>query len=160
MLALRCSARHRWQARSSAWRHGLKGSAEPHLDAKSANFRPLYDTELPIREKIATIAAKVYGANGVDYSPAAEKSMAWLEQHGMGNTPVCMAKTQYSLSDDASKLGVPTNFRMTVQDVSGSAGAGFVVAKCGDIMTMPGLSKSPAAERMKLRPDGTIEGLS
>uniref|UniRef100_UPI00286AA3F1 formate--tetrahydrofolate ligase n=1 Tax=Gemmatimonas sp. TaxID=1962908 RepID=UPI00286AA3F1 len=68
--------------------------------------------------------------------------------------------TQYSLSDDASKLGVPTNFRITVQDVSGSAGAGFVVAKCGDIMTMPGLSKSPAAERMRLRPDGTIEGLS
>jgi formate--tetrahydrofolate ligase len=78
----------------------------------------------------------------------------------MGNTPVCMAKTQYSLTDDATKLGVPTNFRMTVQEVSGSAGAGFVVAKCGDIMTMPGLSKSPAAERMKLRPDGTIEGLS
>ena len=144
---------------------GAGGEALAHevlalLDAKSANFRPLYDTALPIREKIETLAAKVYGAHGVDYSPAAEKSIAWLEQHGMGNTPVCMAKTQYSLTDDATKLGVPTNFRMTVQEVSGSAGAGFVVAKCGDIMTMPGLSKSPAAERMKLRPDGTIEGLS
>ena len=130
------------------------------LDGRTANYQPLYDTARPIREKIETIAGKVYGAAGVNFSPAAEKSMAWLEANGLGETPVCMAKTQYSLSDDATKLGVPTDFRITVQDITGSAGAGFVVAKCGDIMTMPGLSKSPAAERMRVRPDGSIEGLS
>ena len=106
---------------------GAGGEALAHevlalLESKSAEFRPLYDTALPIREKIETIAAKVYGADGVDFSPAAEKSISWLEQHGMGATPVCMAKTQYSLTDDASRLGVPTNFRITVQEVSGSAG--------------------------------------
>jgi len=130
------------------------------LDAKSASFRPLYDSALPIRDKITTIAERVYGADGVNFTAAAEHSMAWLDANGMGETPVCMAKTQYSLSDDASKLGVPRGFRLTVQDVTGSAGAGFVVATCGDIMTMPGLSKVPAAEQMRLRGDGTIEGLS
>ena len=130
------------------------------LDAKRAEFRPLYDTALPIRDKILTIAQRVYGADGVDYSSAAEKSIDWLESNGLAHTPVCMAKTQYSLTDDATKLNVPTGFRVTVNEVYGSAGAGFVVAKCGDIMTMPGLSKKPAAEGMRLRPDGTIEGLS
>jgi formate--tetrahydrofolate ligase len=130
------------------------------LEARRAEFRPLYDSERPIREKIRTVAQKVYGADGVDFAPAAEKAIDWLEANGMGETPVCMAKTQYSLTDDASRLNVPTGFRITVNEVYGSAGAGFVVAKCGDIMTMPGLSKSPAAERMKVRPDGTIEGLS
>ncbi len=130
------------------------------LDGKTAKFAPLYDTQRPIREKVATIAAKVYGADGVDFSPAAEKSIDWLQSVGMGETPVCMAKTQYSLTDDATRLGTPSGFRITVNEVYGSAGAGFVVAKCGDIMTMPGLSKKPAAEGMRLRADGTIEGLS
>jgi len=130
------------------------------LDDKRAGFRPLYDTARPIREKILTVAKKVYGAEGVDFSSAAEKSIDWLEANGLAHTPVCMAKTQYSLSDDATKLNVPTGFRITVNEVYGSAGAGFVVAKCGDIMTMPGLSKKPAAEGMRLRPDGTIDGLS
>ncbi len=130
------------------------------LESRRAEFRPLYDSARPITEKIATIASKVYGASGVDFSPAAEQSIAWLTENGMAETPVCMAKTQYSLSDDATKLGVPTDFRLTVQEVTGSAGAGFVVARCGDIMTMPGLSKSPAAQRMRLRSDGTIDGLS
>ncbi|MBY0491696.1 MAG: formate--tetrahydrofolate ligase [Gemmatimonadaceae bacterium] len=130
------------------------------LDGKAAHFAPLYDTQQPIRAKVATIAAKVYGADGVDFSPSAEKSIDWLESIGMHDTPVCMAKTQYSLTDDATRLGTPKGFRITVNEVYGSAGAGFVVAKCGDIMTMPGLSKKPAAEGMRLRADGTIEGLS
>ena len=130
------------------------------LDSKRAGFHPLYESDRPIREKIRTVAQKVYGAEGVDFSSAAEKSIDWLEANGMAHTPVCMAKTQYSLTDDASRLNVPTGFRITVNEVYGSAGAGFVVAKCGDIMTMPGLSKKPAAEGMRLRADGTIEGLS
>ncbi len=130
------------------------------LDGRTADFHPLYDSALPIREKIELIAKRVYGADGVDIVPAAQRSIDYLESIGLGQTPVCMAKTQYSLTDDPSRLGVPRGFRITVNEVYGSAGAGFVVAKAGDIMTMPGLSKSPAAERMTLRPDGTIEGLS
>ncbi len=126
----------------------------------TANFQPLYDTALPIRDKLDTIARRVYGADGVDIAPSAQKSVDYLESVGLGNTPVCIAKTQYSLTDDASRLGVPRGFRLAVNEVYGSAGAGFVVAKCGDIMTMPGLSKKPAAEGMRLGPDGRIEGLS
>jgi formyltetrahydrofolate synthetase len=114
----------------------------------------------PIREQIETIAQKVYGADGVDFSPAAERNMTWLEANGMADTPVCMAKTQYSLTDDATRLGRPVGFRLTVSDVSGSAGAGFVVARCGDIMTMPGLSPSPAAVRMTMDAEGRVSGLS
>jgi formate--tetrahydrofolate ligase len=130
------------------------------LDGGAAQFAPLYDSAAPIRDKVATIVQRVYGADGVDFSAAAVKSIDWLQSIGMGDTPVCMAKTQYSLTDDASRLGTPSGFRITVNEVYGSAGAGFVVAKCGDIMTMPGLSKKPAAEGMRLRADGTIEGLS
>jgi formate--tetrahydrofolate ligase len=144
---------------------GAGGEALAHevlalLNGGTAKFAPLYDTTQSIRDKVATVARKVYGADGVDFSSAAEKSIDWLEANGMAHTPVCMAKTQYSLTDDASRLNVPTGFRITVNEVYGSAGAGFVVAKCGDIMTMPGLSKKPAAEGMRLRADGTIEGLS
>jgi formate--tetrahydrofolate ligase len=130
------------------------------LDGKTANFRPLYDTELPIRAKVETIVKNVYGGDGVDYSASASRQIDYLESIGLGATPVCIAKTQYSLTDDATKLGTPKGFRITVNEVYGSAGAGFVVAKTGDIMTMPGLSKEPAAEKMLVRPDGTIEGLS
>ena len=130
------------------------------LEAKGHEFRPLYDTASPIREKIGIIAQRVYGADGVDFSAAAERSIAWLEAHGMGDTPVCMAKTQYSLTDDPTRFGRPTGFRITVTDVTGSAGAGFVVARCGDIMTMPGLPKVPAAERMTMDGDGVVSGLS
>ncbi len=130
------------------------------LDGGTADFKPLYDTGLPIRQKIETIATKVYGADGVDIAPAAARAIDYLESIGMHDTPVCMAKTQYSLTDDATKLGKPRGFRLTINEVYGSAGAGFVVAKAGDIMTMPGLGKTPAAESMRLRPDGTIEGLS
>jgi formate--tetrahydrofolate ligase len=130
------------------------------LDARTAKFAPLYDASLPIAEKIDTIARRVYGADGVDYAPAATRAIEYLERIGMGDTPVCIAKTQYSLTDDPTRLGRPTGFRITINEVTGSAGAGFVVAKAGDIMTMPGLSKTPAAVGMRVLPDGAIEGLS
>ena len=101
----------------------------------------------------------MYGGEGADYSAKAERSIQYLESIGLGNTPVCMAKTQYSLTDDASRLGRPRGFRITVNEVYPAAGAGFVVAQAGDIMTMPGLPKEPAAERMAIRPDGSIVGL-
>lgn len=130
------------------------------LEARTANFKPIYDTALSIREKIDIIVRKVYGAEGADITPAAGRAIDYLESIGLGDTPVCMAKTQYSLTDDATKLGRPTGFRITVNEVYGSAGAGFVVCKTGDVMTMPGLGKVPAAEGMRLLPNGTIEGLS
>jgi formate--tetrahydrofolate ligase len=130
------------------------------LDKKGAEYRPLYPVELPIREKIETIVKKVYGGDGVDYAPAAERQIDYLESIGLGQTPVCMAKTQYSLTDDPTVLGRPHGFRITINEVWGSAGAGFVVARAGDIMTMPGLPAEPAAEKMGIKPDGEIFGLS
>jgi len=124
-----------------------------------SRYAPLYDAARPIKEKIETIVRKVYGGDGVDFSAKAERAIAYLESIGLGDTPVCMAKTQYSLSDDAAKLGRPSGFRVTVNDVYPLAGAGFVVAQCGEIMTMPGLPKVPAAERMAIHPDGSIAGL-
>ena len=130
------------------------------LDGGGASYAPLYDVTLPVRDKIATIVSKVYGGDGVDYSPAASKAIDALEGLGLHQTPICMAKTQYSLTDDPTILGTPSGFRITVNEVYASAGAGFVVAKTGDIMTMPGLPKKPAAELMSLGPDGRIAGLS
>ena len=129
------------------------------LDEGKADFKPLYDVNLPIKAKIETIAREIYGDDGVDYTAAAEKNIAQCEAMGLGQTPICMAKTQYSFSDDPTKLGRPKGFRITIRDVYGSAGAGFVVALAGEIMTMPGLSRTPAAEGMRVHPDGTIEGL-
>ena len=129
------------------------------LAAKGAKFQPLYDERRPIREKIETIAKQIYGAAGVAFAPAAERALEQLPALGLGETPVCMAKTQHSFSDDPAKLGAPTGFTLQVRDILPAAGAGFVVALAGDIMTMPGLSKSPAAERIRVHPDGTIEGL-
>ncbi len=129
------------------------------LDEGKASFKPLYDASLPIHKKIEVIAREIYGADGVDFLPAAEKAIHQIEEMGYGETPVCMAKTQYSLSDDPTKLGRPTGFRITIRDVHLSAGAGFVVALTGEIMTMPGLPKTPSAAGMRLLPDGTIEGL-
>jgi formate--tetrahydrofolate ligase len=152
-------------ALSEVWAKGGEGGlavAEAVLGALAggkAAFRPLYDTGRPIREKIETIAREMYRADGVTYLPAAEKSIQQLEGMGMGQTPVCMAKTQYSFTDDATKLNAPRGHRITIREVYPSAGAGFVVALAGDIMTMPGLSKSPAAERIRMHEDGTIEGL-
>ncbi|MBI4503541.1 MAG: formate--tetrahydrofolate ligase [Gemmatimonadetes bacterium] len=130
------------------------------LDGKTAAYKPLYDVNLPIKEKIETVVTKVYGGAGVEYTAAAEKAIDYLAGIGLEHTPVCIAKTQYSLTDDASRLGTPSGFRIRINEVYGSAGAGFVVAKAGDIMTMPGLPKVPAAERMVVRPNGEIVGLS
>jgi formate--tetrahydrofolate ligase len=161
-------AARKWGARaalSEVWaKGGAGGEAVARevlalLDEKQAAFKPLYDVSRPIKEKIETIAREIYGAGGVDYSAAAEKNISQCEALGLGNTPVCIAKTQYSFSDDPTKLGRPTGFRFTVRDVYPSAGAGFVVALAGDIMTMPGLPKVPAAESIRVLPDGTIEGL-
>jgi formate--tetrahydrofolate ligase len=157
-----------WGARaalSEVWGKGGEGGVAVAnevlavLDERKAAFKPLYDTARPIKEKIETIAREIYGAAGVDYSAAAEKNIAQCEAMGLGDTPVCIAKTQYSFSDDPTKLGRPTGFRLTIRDVYPSAGAGFVVALAGDIMTMPGLPKVPAAESIRVLPDGTIEGL-
>jgi formate--tetrahydrofolate ligase len=129
------------------------------LKTSKATLKPLYDERRPIREKIETIAREIYGASGVGFAPVAERALELLPKLGLGETPVCMAKTQYSFSDDATQLGAPTGFTLHVRDILPAAGAGFVVALAGDIMTMPGLGKSPAAERIRLLPDGTIEGL-
>ncbi len=158
-----------WGARaalSEVWAKGGEGGEAVAreilavLDEKKAAFKPLYDVAQPIKEKIETIAREIYGAGGVDYTAAAEKNIAQCDAMGLGQTPICIAKTQYSFSDDPTKLGRPTGFRLTIRDVYPSAGAGFVVALAGDIMTMPGLPKVPAAEAMRVLPDGTIEGLS
>jgi formate--tetrahydrofolate ligase len=130
------------------------------LAEKKGAYRPLYDAALPIKEKIETIVKKVYGGDGADYSAAADRAIEYLTSIGLGGTPVCIAKTQYSLTDDAVRLGKPKGFRITINEVSGSAGAGFVVAKAGDIMTMPGLPKVPAAEGMSIDAKGRIVGLS
>jgi formate--tetrahydrofolate ligase len=127
--------------------------------AKPKNFRPLYESDAPIPEKIATVARKVYGADGVEFTAAAKKQLAEIEALGLDKMPVCMAKTQYSLSDDASKLGRPRGFSVTVRELRVSAGAGFIVALTGDILTMPGLPKKPAAEAMDIDEKGRITGL-
>ena len=126
---------------------------------KSSQFKPLYDTALPVKEKIETIAKSIYGADGVTYTAAAEKAIAEIEKLDAGDLPVCIAKTQYSLSDDPAKLGKPQGFNITVRDARLSNGAGFVVVYTGDIMTMPGLPKVPAAEKIDVDADGRITGL-
>jgi formate--tetrahydrofolate ligase len=152
-------------ALNEVWEKGGEGGVElakaimAMLDAGESRFAPIYSATAPIREKIDTIVKKVYGGDGADYAPKAERSIQYLESIGLGTSPVCMAKTQYSLTDDASLLGRPKGFRITVNEVYPAAGAGFVVAQAGDIMTMPGLPKEPAAERMAIRPDGSIVGL-
>jgi formate--tetrahydrofolate ligase len=152
-------------ALSDVWARGGEGgeavAAEilALLDEGKAKFKPLYEVSLSIKQKIEAITGGIYGAAGVDYLPAAERAIAQCEAMGLGQTPVCMAKTQYSFTDDPTKLGRPSGFRITIRDVYPSAGAGFVVALAGDIMTMPGLSKTPAAEAIRVHADGRIEGL-
>ncbi|HEY7472855.1 MAG TPA: formate--tetrahydrofolate ligase [Gemmatimonadota bacterium] len=128
-------------------------------NAAAGGFRFLYPLEMPIRDKIATIAREIYGAEGVEYTRPAERDVEWLEELGLGGLPVCVAKTQYSLSDDPNLLGRPRGFHITVSQVRPSAGAGFLVVLTGDIMTMPGLPKKPAAAGMRVDPDGTVHGL-
>lgn len=123
------------------------------------SFKPIYDEKMPIKDKISAIAEQIYGADGVEYSAKAEREISRLTELGFDKLPVCMAKTQYSLSDDPKKLGRPSDFKITVREVRVSAGAGFVVALTGDVMTMPGLPKEPSANRMDIDSDGKITGL-
>lgn len=129
------------------------------INTEKSDFKPLYDDKLSIKEKVEKIAKEIYRADGVVYTAKAEKALKEIEDLGLDRVPVCVAKTQYSLSDDPSKLGKPENFEITVSDVRASAGAGFVVVYTGDIMTMPGLPKVPAAEKIDVDGNGVITGL-
>ena len=161
-----CESRGCEFALSEVWEKGGEGGIElaeklfETLENKESHFAPLYDVNLPIREKIETIAKEIYGAASVTYAPAATQAIDRLEKLGYGNTPVCMAKNQYSLSDDPKKLGRPTDFNINIREVYVSAGAGFVVAITGTVMTMPGLPLHPAAERIDVDDNGKIIGLS
>ena len=152
-------------ALSEVWGKGGAGGVELAeevlriIEAEEKDFRFAYDADASLEEKIEAVAVKVYGAGGVDYAPAAAKELKRLTELGYGGLPVCMAKTQYSLSDDPAKLGAPKGFRITVKKVKVSAGAGFVVVLTGDIMTMPGLPKVPAAENIDVDENGKITGL-
>ncbi|MBP1573426.1 MAG: formate--tetrahydrofolate ligase [Oscillospiraceae bacterium] len=129
------------------------------IESKPSDYKPLYDEKLPIKDKLHAIATEIYRADGVIYTAQAEKAIKEIEALGFGDIPVCVAKTQYSLSDDPAKLGKPENFKITVRDLKLSAGAGFVVAYTGDIMTMPGLPKVPAANKIDCDNEGNISGL-
>lgn len=129
------------------------------LENKESRFEPIYEDEMPLMEKIETVASQIYGAGSVSYAPAAKKQLTRLEKMGFGSLPVCMAKTQYSLSDDPNLLGRPVGFEMRVREVYVSAGAGFVVVLTGDVMTMPGLPKKPAAYQINVEENGKITGL-
>ena len=160
-----CESRGCEFALSEVWEKGGEGGVAlankvlKTLEEKPSAFKPLYPDDMPLKEKIETVATKIYGADGVSYAPAAEKTLAKLTELGFGNLPVCIAKTQYSLSDDQHKLGRPTGFTVNVRDVYVSAGAGFVVVLTGAIMTMPGLSKTPAAYGIDVDENGRITGL-
>ena len=129
------------------------------IEEKPSNYHPLYDTALSIPEKLETIAKEIYRADGVTFTAQAKKNLAEIEALGKGDLPVCVAKTQYSLSDNPALLGAPRGFTLTVRELRLSAGAGFVVALTGDIMTMPGLPKVPAAYNIDVDSDGNISGL-
>ena len=152
-------------ALSEVWEKGGEGGVDlaqkvlETLETKESDFHTLYNDELSLKDKIRTIAQGIYGAHDVVYEPAAEKQLAKIESMGFGSFPICMAKNQYSLSDDATKLGRPENFDIHIREVYVSAGAGFVVALTGAVMTMPGLPKVPAANGIDVTDDGKITGL-
>ncbi len=151
-------------ALSEVWGKGGNGGIElarevVRLCEEPNNFRYSYELDMSIEEKIKAIATKIYRADDINILPAARKQLEQLEALGFGNLPICMAKTQYSFSDDASLLGAPRGFVMTIRNLKVSAGAGFIVALTGDIMTMPGLPKVPAAEKIDVDADGRISGL-
>ncbi len=160
-----CEARNCEFALSQVWEKGGEGGialAEKvieTLENKESHFKPIYEDALSLKEKIEVVSKEIYGADGVVFAPAAAKQLARLEELGYGNLPVCMAKNQYSLSDDPTKLGRPTNFEMNIREVYVSAGAGFVVVLTGAVTTMPGLSKTPAAYGIDVNDDGVITGL-
>lgn len=166
MVREACQAQGVNVALSEVWAKGGKGGVEVAEEVlrlieenDGSNFKYAYDVEAPIAKKIEAIATKIYGADGIQLSPAAEKEIAKLEKLGFGNLPICMAKSQYSLSDDPTKIGRPEGFTVAVRQVKVSAGAGFIVALTGDIMTMPGLPKVPSAEMIDVDEDGMIQGL-
>lgn len=152
-------------ALSDVWEKGGEGGIElakkvlDTLETQETQFKPIYPDEYSLKRKINTVATEIYGADGVHFDPAVEKTLKRLEELGFGNLPVCLAKTQYSLSDQPALLGRPKGFTVNVRDAYVSAGAGFVVAITGNIMTMPGLSKNPAAHRIDVDEDGRITGL-
>ena len=160
-----CGERDCEFALAKVWEKGGEGGIElaekvlDTLENKESNFHVLYEDELSLTEKIEKISKEIYGANGVVYEPAAKKQLAKIEEMGFGHFPICMAKNQYSLSDDAKKLGRPENFDIHIREVYVSAGAGFVVALTGAVMTMPGLPKVPAANNIDVTDDGKITGL-
>ena len=160
----KCVAMGASVALSEVWAKGGEGGlelADKVMEAmeKPSNFRFMYEVEQSIPEKIGAVAREIYGADGVDFTGPAKKQLAEIEALGLDKMPVCMAKTQYSLSDDPTKLGRPEGFRITVKELRISAGAGFIVALTGDILTMPGLPKKPAAENMDIDVHGRITGL-
>ncbi|MFA5636787.1 MAG: formate--tetrahydrofolate ligase, partial [Anaerovoracaceae bacterium] len=150
---------------SEVWAKGSEGGIElakaviKVVENNESNFSFAYDENLSVREKIETIAKKIYGADGVDFVGNVGKQIDELEALGYGHLPICMAKTQYSLTDDAKKLGRPSGFKISVRNIKPSIGAGFIVALTGDIMTMPGLPKVPAAEVIDVDRTGKISGL-
>ena len=159
-----CESKNVKFARSNVFAEGGAGGIELAKAVESAfdepmNFKFTYEDEMSIKEKISAVATKIYGADGVNYLPSAEKQISEIESLGFKNIPICIAKTQYSLSDDADKLGRPKNFEVTVREVKISAGAGFAVVLLGNILTMPGLPKIPAAEKIDITDDGIISGL-
>lgn len=164
LVRRKCAALGAEMAVSRVWAEGGKGGEELAQKVMAATVQPsqfkyLYELEQPIKSKIETICRKIYGAAAVNYTKQADDQIARFEELGYGNLPICMAKTQYSLSDDPKALGRPTGFTITIREVRLSAGAGFIVALAGTIMTMPGLGKTPAAEKIDILPDGTIVGL-
>ena len=160
-----CEDRNCEFALSKVWGEGGNGGVElakkvlDTLETKESHFKLLYDDNASLEEKISIVAKEIYGANGVNYVGSAKKQIEKLEKLGFGNLPVCMAKNQYSFSDDATKLGRPTDFEISVRDVYVSAGAGFVVVLTGTVMTMPGLPKNPVAFGIDVNEDGVITGL-
>lgn len=159
-----CAEKNVKFALSKVFAEGGAGGVELAKAVESAfdepkNFTLTYSDEFSVKEKISAVAKKIYGADGVNYLPATEKQIAEIENLGFGRLPICIAKTQYSLSDDATKLGRPKNFSVTVREVKISAGAGFIVVLLGNILTMPGLPKVPAAEKIDITDDGIISGL-
>ncbi len=151
-------------ALSDVWANGGKGGVAVanevlRLTETQSNLEFSYDLNIPIKEKIKAIATKIYGADDIEFSPKASKEIANFERLGFGNLPICMAKNQYSLTDDPKKLGRPTGFKVTIRDITPSIGAGFLVALTGDIMKMPGLPKVPSAELIDVDEDGKIKGL-
>lgn len=151
-------------ALSEVWAKGSEGGLELanevlKIAKEESKLEYVYDLDMPIKEKIKSIAQKIYGADDVEYSSKANKEILNYEKLGYGNLPICMAKNQYSLTDDAKILGRPKGFNITIRDITISAGAGFLVALTGDIMKMPGLPKKPAAENIDVDVNGRIKGL-